>query len=95
MQKQWFVFGSAASIAFALVMVGGIAGHSLAGQTAGNLANGNLPVSESAKLSSPAPLPALDSLREPIDSPTVAPVRRTQEHEQFDLEEHDESAEVD
>jgi hypothetical protein len=50
MQKQWFLFGSAASVAFVLVILGGVFGNSLAQKNLGDLAT--LPPTQSKALES-------------------------------------------
>ncbi len=90
MQKQWFLFGSAASMAFVLVILGGIFGNSLVRKPSGDLA-AQIPT----QLESPQPAPATDAIRKLENGIGSENVESTEAHERSAFGEHAEEREED
>lgn len=84
MQKQWFLFGSAASMAFVLVILGGIFGNSLARKPSGDWA-AQMPI----QAASSQTVLGTNESRKP------ASIRLTEDHERFGFGEHAEEREED
>jgi hypothetical protein len=90
MQKQWFLFGSAVSIAFVLVILGGIFGNSLARKPSGDLA-AQIPT----QLESPQPAPATDAIRKFENGKVSENFESNEEHGRSAFGEHAEEREED
>jgi hypothetical protein len=90
MQKQWFLFGSAASMAFVLVILGGVFGNSLAQKNLGDLAT--LPTTQSQALE---PTLANSSTGEQGSTVNSVGYRSSNDRQRFPLEEHTEARDDD
>jgi hypothetical protein len=85
MQKQWFLFGSAASMAFVLVILGGVFGNSLAQKNLSDLAT--LPPAQSQALE---PTLANSSIGEQESNVNSEGYRSSNDRQRFPLEERTE-----
>jgi hypothetical protein len=90
MQKQWFLFGSAASMAFVLVILGGVFGNSLAQKNLGDLAT--LPPTHSQAL---VPTLANSSTGEQGSTVDSESFGSSNDHQRFPFEERTEARDND
>ncbi len=90
MQKQYLLFGSAASMAFVLVMLGGVFGHSFVPKTSNEVA---LPIQAQPEIRENILVP--ESIREQPVSISSRPFERGDDNERLSPEEHEEEREED